>query len=457
MLKVKKELLHEKSSEPLDKVCLIGKNGTGKSTLLKIIKEFHSHPTSLNNFFSEEDKSQFGFEVEFRHESYFIGKCIGSPNQSTYHSINNCLFKVDKLDDYHSKIKSLFTENNMSVYDEIVNLTNHSHLAPEYIELKSHLNMIGQNGNKDLLIFSPSDSEINRKGNNPSNTVTLNEAQKYFKNFPYYHELTYTFLEDFWSLIIFQIKKRENEQLKYYRNPENQNKVMSSIEKEFLQRYPEYLAEISKQWNVILTDAGLYFDYEKARIPTQLTDSFMAYFKTKHNDKQIEYSLLSSGIKHLLFRTGYLTSLFYKRDIENAAILIDEPEISLFPDLLLSIIENYTSIFPKAQYFFATHSPIVASQFDPAERIILEFNEEKKVENKKGEAPEGDDPNDLLLHDFGLINILGKKGEEALNRYIELKSLIYSESNNTRKSELMREFLNISTKYNFGIENETNN
>eukprot|EP01012_Entosiphon_sulcatum_P048288 TRINITY_DN66773_c0_g1_i1.p1 TRINITY_DN66773_c0_g1~~TRINITY_DN66773_c0_g1_i1.p1 ORF type:complete len:153 (-),score=16.85 TRINITY_DN66773_c0_g1_i1:205-624(-) len=136
---------------------------------------------------------------------------------------------------------------------------------------------------------------------------------------------------------------------------------------------------------------------------------------------------------------------------------MDEPEISLFPDLLLKVIESYVNVFPNGQYFFATHSPIVASQFDPAERVILEFDENKKVFNRRGETPEGDDPNDILIKDFGLINVLGRKGVEALNRYIDLKSLILTEDNRDKLDAYMKELLEVTIKYNFGDKDENNN
>jgi hypothetical protein len=74
-------------------------------------------------------------------------------------------------------------------------------------------------------------------------------------------------------------------------------------------------------------------------------------------------------------------------------ILIDEPERSLYPDTQYNIINYYTESAPDAQFFIATHSPIIASSFEPWEIVELKFSEtgeliqnlfykgERKVEN----------------------------------------------------------------------------
>ena len=67
---------------------------------------------------------------------------------------------------------------------------------------------------------------------------------------------------------------------------------------------------------------------------------------------------------------------------------MDEPERSLYPDLQQEIIPYYSKLAPEAQFFYATHSPIIASSFEPWEIVELEFNEEGYVQQKpyyKGE------------------------------------------------------------------------
>ncbi|MFN0202366.1 MAG: hypothetical protein ACKVTZ_12645, partial [Bacteroidia bacterium] len=104
------------------------------------------------------------------------------------------------------------------------------------------------------------------------------------------------------------------------------------------------------------------------------------------------------------------------------------------------------------QFFIATHSPIIAAQFEPCERVILAFDEEGFVTSAsthRGSVPTGDDPNDMLIKDFQVKSIYGKEGLAKWNRYIELKQLIQQEQGKTQKLALMQEYMKIGNDYNF--------
>ena len=83
----------------------------------------------------------------------------------------------------------------------------------------------------------------------------------------------------------------------------------------------------------------------------------------------------SSGVKNIIARTIPL----YTHQFKNAIICVDEPENSLYPDIQRKIIDIYTKLAPDSQFFFATHSPIIASSFEPWEIVELKFNEEGYV------------------------------------------------------------------------------
>ena len=79
--------------------------------------------------------------------------------------------------------------------------------------------------------------------------------------------------------------------------------------------------------------------------------------------KRVPISKLSSGEKQLIFRGGFL--LKDKNALNEAIVLIDEPEISLHPDWQKKIIGFYRNILSDAfgnqtsQLFIATHSPFI--------------------------------------------------------------------------------------------------
>jgi hypothetical protein len=82
----------------------------------------------------------------------------------------------------------------------------------------------------------------------------------------------------------------------------------------------------------------------------------------------------STGTRQLVQTTIPL----YQLKPQNAIILVDEPERSLYPDIQQSIIDAYVKLAPKCQFFFATHSPIIASAFEPWEIVELKFDNEHK-------------------------------------------------------------------------------
>jgi hypothetical protein len=103
----------------------------------------------------------------------------------------------------------------------------------------------------------------------------------------------------------------------------------------------------------------------------------------------------------------------------------------------------------NTQMFFATHSPIIAAQFEPHERIILDWDEDGSVKARKGTAPEGDDPNDILYQDFGMTEIVSKKGQEVWKAYLDLKKKLSREKNDNEKKKIAEEILKIGREYNF--------
>ncbi|MBR9847737.1 MAG: ATP-binding protein, partial [Algicola sp.] len=278
----------------------------------------------------------------------------------------------------------------------------------------------------------------------------LNDALQLFKNFPFQHTVTTDSIREFWKLLIYLVKKRENDLRDFESKEENQDKTVRQVKKEFEESNPIILEKIGELWNKILNKAGLEFDVENANNPVQLNDNLKAYIKLTSNNQRINYGQLSTGIRNFIFRVGHIYSLYFNRDIEKGFLLLDEPENSLFPDFLYDLVENYFSLTKNTQLIIATHSPIIAAQFEPFERIILDFDDEGNVYSRKGVTPIGDDPNDLLIKDFGIRSLLGKEGMKKWERYLELKTLIGKEKDSKLKEALISEFMEIGNSYNFG-------
>jgi predicted DNA binding CopG/RHH family protein len=301
---------------------------------------------------------------------------------------------------------------------------------------------------RDLVIHVPADQSLLLQHSDPPNT-TLNEALTLFQNFPVFHSVSIANAAEFWKLLIYLVKKRESDYQQFLKNPENKKKTIEEVETEFEKNNPEIFLEIGELWNRILAKAGLEFDTKGARIPVQLNENLQAYVKVKSSGQSLSYNSLSSGIRNYIFKLGHIRALYFQRKIDRGFLFVDEPENSLYPDLLYGLIDEYLSIIENTQLFVATHSPIIAAQFEPYERIHLDFDDRGFVTASHGVTPIGDDPNDLLIKDFHVRSIYGKQGIQKWERFLELQRLIGKTSDATRKQQLLDEYLAIGNAYNF--------
>lgn len=389
------DFTHPKTGEPLKRVCFIGRNGTGKTTILDILYQGVAEIMELKN---EDSSNHQNFKLP-----YYISLENGHPDRKL--SIN---------------------------FEDTVNQNPYNQL-----------------------IYIKSESDFSKQ-QLPESTV--NEALQLFQNFPNTHEVSNQTVNDFWKNLIFHIKKRENDRIEFENQEYNLSKTKRQLIKEFSDKHPEILEGLAQLWDKILAQAGLYFDTKNASRPIQLTDNLFVYIKSKITGETIPYYKLSAGIKNFIFRIGHLYSIFFNQKEGQHFLLIDEPSIGLFPDFIYNLIEFYETIVPpKTQFFIATHNPIIAAQFEPYERYILDFNQEGYVTVKRGISPIGDDPNDILTDDFLVEYIMPKQGVEAWNRYKKLKREIRilskkGTSVNGEKEkldQLIEEMSELGRKYNF--------
>lgn len=434
------DFTHPETGEPLDKICFIGKNGTGKSTLLELINDFLKTPDRLRMILK--DKGLIIVKIKHREMGFYclvlseqVTRYRKARFKDTFYSL-----KVEDIESWYdlppSKISRF--EIGSSKQHEVMN------------EMK--LNDLSS----DLLIHSPSESKSN--GSLQIHGVpksSLDKALQYFETFPCHHVVSDETIEDFWRLLIFLIKKRENERNVFENKEENLDKTKKELIREFEDLQPKILDKLSILWDKILEKAGLEFDVENANIPIQLNDNLKAYIKNKKTGEVVQYNQLSSGIRNFIFRVGHIYSLYFNREIKRGFLLVDEPENSLFPDFLFDLIETYQNLMVdkngenNTQFFVATHSPIVAAQFEPYERIILDWVEDGSVVAMKGTTPIGDDPNDILVQDFNLRSLMGKAGQAKWEEYLGLKKKLRHSNDSEEKESLISAISKIGSAYNF--------
>lgn len=432
------------TGEALDKICFMGSNGTGKSKILELIrwsfKDLIPNIYFQNDFLSENPyprgKILFTFESISNYVALFV---------------DNGKVKIFKIEKQNAQFKSILSQ----IWSVNVNPLDADFLK-EYVQgtlSNSFLDTISFRDGKDILVFSPSESNTDFFDFSPD--TTLNDANRLFKLFPYYSEVSNNTVKSLWNVLMYNNRKRAENQDNFEHLPENLSKTKKELLDLYSAQNPEILKDLGEIWNKILNRAGLFFDYLHARIPYQLTDSLEANVRLKNSGNSIFYSSLSTGIRNYIFRLGHIFALYFNRNIEKGLILIDEPENGLYPDFLFDLVETYEQVTKNSigqnntQMFFATHNPIIAAQFKPEERVILEWNDNGSVRTSRGVTPEGDDPNDILKQDFAVHTLMGKKGIEQWEKYIDLKSKLKPELPIDKKMELASEINKIGQLYNF--------
>lgn len=161
----------------------------------------------------------------------------------------------------------------------------------------------------------------------------------------------------------------------------------------------------------------------------------------------IPLSLISQGFKIVIGWVGYLMHRFvttfplsdpHAAFKENAIVIIDEVDISMHPKWQLSFIEILRETFPNTQFIFTTHDPlIIGSLLKEQVRIFTEFN--GNIEAVQPEIdPKGLGVAGILTSElFGLASTLDKKTLNILDRRNELISKQDdSELSNEEKIEL---------------------
>ncbi len=434
---------HPKAGQPLDKVCLIGQSGTGKTTILTRIKEFLDfHLEMLRNGAIREHFLNVSLSITQKHVS------LSDVNNYAIELANSKLTKkynisknkeVVKYRAYKSSFFISPYNNDTAAFLEPIKELSYIFFNAELLD-KGNEFIIKSNINPRFYITD--DADIKQH-------VDIERANLFQKRA---YDFSVDSPIDIWKMVLHEAKEYMLEEIKYTRqlsklmlnDIDNASKFIEEI-KVWRKSVVNPFQELAKKANTFLHHFNLELKVNMDFENPEDMKFVLVQPLNKHKEK-LDYQTWSTGTKQIIMTATPLFAL----DTKDTIILMDEPERSLFPDIQRTLINYYTELAPEAQFFFATHSPLIASQFEPCERFILTFDEETGfVKAHRGIAPEGDDPNDVLVKDFGMRHILGEKGVAAWERFVELKMLIRNEKDEKAKEILVNEFLQLQHSYNF--------
>lgn len=169
---------------------------------------------------------------------------------------------------------------------------------------------------------------------------------------------------------------------------------------------------------------------------------------------EVNMSSFSTGEKQIVFRVGNL--LKNLKNLENAIILIDEPETSLHPKWQKKYIKFLLDAFDglDIQFIIATHSPYILQGIKEGESVAIKIDRSKKDENGNDILEIGEKigyyPNSLNNPSINLINYLAYGiVDELLHielftalevknnvNYNGLKNILNNNSNISQKSHI---------------------
>ena len=326
---------HPRAGEPLDRICFIGQCGTGKTKLLDIVGGLtHNYQTFVKKYdFSEENGSVWIKNFDITYE-----QAISTDKKFTYNTSNQ------KKNNEDVEFAKFIEEDDKNILEVKPNLISYP------AELKYEIS------------DEVPEEDFKRR------TII---------------DFSWDNATAIWNLILTDIQKYQEEELiirqEISRVVEDKKNDLTAI-KEALDKLEMWqktnfnpILDIAEQClNPILSKFHLRV---KTKLDIQKKEDIGFIKIEDFNGNEIPYGLWSTGTKQVVLSALPL----YLLKPKNTIILYDEPERSLYPDLQRLVIDYYRSLTTECQFFFSTHSPIIASSFDPWEIVELKFDKSGNI------------------------------------------------------------------------------
>jgi hypothetical protein len=340
---------HQKQGQPLDKICFIGQSGTGKTSLLRLIKWFVSGdrridevielpPLPTGSIEMEFQLADLGFKLYTSEKPPYLRPIFPAGDKPELSSrlirylqeISPLLinFPAEVISDRYFKEVEPYKKEESTEESELKKDVHPFGLSPQIVDFAFHESKNSwEYALKDIIDY---------------------RAQRLKR-----------------SLEISDLKTRHEGSAGETREKEQEYQ-------KWLDTHPDPVKTLAEQClDKILEKVGL-----KVKVDIDLPSiRNLAYIQLQALDGTVvPGEFWSTGTGNIVMT---VLPLFQVKP-RNAVILIDEPEHSLYPDIQLEIVDLYTKQTRECQFFFATHSPVIASVFEPWEIVELKFDKEHR-------------------------------------------------------------------------------
>jgi ABC-type lipoprotein export system ATPase subunit len=311
---------------------LIGKNGSGKSTILNLINELLSNGRNDNNYkFKKIELSSFNKnrKISIEQKSLQLGSEIERLNSINKESIE--------------ELKKLFDR----IQKEIINLPSHTN---KEISSSKTSKVILSRDEVDYLFLSTFDMEVKNK----------ELVKKHYDGKSYIKTELDIILNDLitnFKLYLLKIKEQVekiqkifDKELEAYANKNN----MEGLTKKLLEKKVK-IDKIYENRDLFKSKINELFRDTEKKITLDENNSLV--FELNDKSYLTPYQL-SSGEKQILIIMLNIMLLENKETI----LLMDEPEISLHVEWQKVFITTLLELNPNLQIIIATHSPAIVSE-----------------------------------------------------------------------------------------------
>jgi len=370
---------HKKEGEPLDKICIIGQSGTGKTNLLEIIRD-KRNDDEVKTVFKKEESSSF-------EKIYFVGVEKYSKQMLTHTNIEISHYDKELLE-------GLEYEKSKLVLEEIHESPNNLFLSAEAQRMfRMH------NGIKTV---QDKRRELNREINRIKDKYILDSKE----NIPAHKNIIHiNKYDDTFELLKEKIKNYDIEKKAYKTklfdkarsNPSYFEQSIKDIQK-WEEENENILEKIADDVNRIINKFNL-----ELKINEDTNSYEELLIKDLSNENIINYEDVSTGTKNLV---STLIPL-HIHNPKDSIILIDEPENSFYPDIQRKLTDLYMNVGENNQLIMATHSPLLASSFEPWEVVELKFDENNQIYRELYRPKEKDDHVDNYTLDPRMLTWTG--------------------------------------------------